>query len=104
MRLVRISFAPKRLRSRAGIAAHAAPPRIPVANISGSTSGDSHPGREDRDGGPGDRTGRELAFRADVPEIRAEADREAGADQHQWARSSRSAPRSTNSVVTGSMK
>ncbi len=40
---MRISFALKRVRSHAGIAAQATPPATPATSIAGSTSGESTP-------------------------------------------------------------
>jgi hypothetical protein len=39
MRLVRISFTPKRVLRKAGISAQSAPPRMPSAIMAGSTQG-----------------------------------------------------------------
>jgi hypothetical protein len=64
MRLVRISFAPKRFLRKAGMPAR----------------------EQDRDQRPGDRPDRQLALGADVPDVGHVADGKAGAHQDQRGR------------------
>ena len=105
-RLTRISLALKRCAATPGSPPTAMPPSAPATNIARQ-----HPARPavprrqvQRDAAAGDRAERELAFGADVPDVRAKADREAERDQHQRRRLQQQLGRRRSASATGSMK